>query len=118
MMNYYKRTSETKNYTVFKVMQVTQQYLNCKKDVEKICWSIKKLISSTGKVLEDVIPADTKGKIREQYQYCLKHTISIALDDVDKLIEKHNVTDEEEIKTLREEVTNLLDDVDALFNQG
>ena len=40
------------------------------------------------------------------------------VDDVDKLIEKYKVTDDEEIKLLKEEVINLLDDVDALFNQG
>lgn len=57
-------------------------------------------------------------KIQEQYKYCLKHTIAIGVDDVDKLIEKYKVTDDEEIKLLKEEVINLLDDVDALFNQG
>ena len=47
-MNYYKRIPETKsNCTVFKVIHVSQKYLNCKKDVEKICLSIKNLICST-----------------------------------------------------------------------
>lgn len=117
-MNYYNRISETKQGTVFKVMVVSQEYTNCKSAVDKVCLSIKKLIASTEGVLKNVIPADATGQIQEQYKYCLKHTISIALDDVDKFIEKYNVTSDEEIKTLRAEVIKLLDDVDALFNQG
>lgn len=117
MMNYYERISEKKNRIVYNVMRVSQQYIDCKKEVEKICFSIKRLIASTKTVLEEVILVSTSEQIREQYKYCLKHTVSIALDDVDRLIEEYNVTDEDEIKTLREEVINLLDDVDALFNQ-
>ena len=117
-MNYYKRISETKQGTVFKVMVVSQEYTNCKKAVDKVSMSIKKLISSTQKVLEEVIPVDGTGQLQEQYKYCLKHTISIALDDVNKFIEEYNVTSDEEIKTLRAEVINLLDDVEALFIQG
>ena len=45
-MNYYNKIQEAKrNCTVIKVTQVTQKYLNRKKDVEKICSYIKKLIS-------------------------------------------------------------------------
>ena len=40
----------------------------------------------------------------------------IALDDVDKLIQQHNVTGDEEIDILRETITKLLDDVEKLFN--
>lgn len=116
-MNYYNRNPETKQSMVFKVMVVSHEYTNCKKAVDKVCMSIKKLIASTTTVLEDVIPTDGAGQLQEQYKWCLKHTISIALDDVDKFIEEYNVTDDEEIKTLRAEVINLLDDVDALFNQ-
>lgn len=116
-MNYYNRSSESKQKTVFKVMMVSQEYINCKKAVDKISLSIKKLIASTRTVLDEIFPADVVGQIQEQYKYCLKHTISIALDDVDKFIEEYNVRGDEEIKTLRAEVVDLLDDVDALFNQ-
>lgn len=115
-MNYYNRIPEIKN-TVIKIMVVSQEYINCKKEVDKVYWSVKKLIASTEGVLKNVIPADATGQIQEQYKYCLKHTVSIALDDVDKFIEEYNVTSNGEIKTLRDEVINLLDDVDALFNQ-
>lgn len=122
MMNYYNKNSETTRiteYKKFKVIMVSQEYCDCKKEVvENISMSIKKLIASTGIVLERVISADVVDKIQEQYKYCLKHTIAIGVDDVDKLIEKYKVTDDEEIKLLKEEVINLLDDVDALFNQG
>ena len=117
-MNYYNRIPETKQGTVFKVMTVSQKYIDCKKDVDKVCMAIKKLLTSTRAVLEEVIPDDATGQIREKYKHCLKHTIAIALEDVDKFIEKHDVTSDEEVKTLRDEVINLLDDVDALFNQG
>ena len=116
-MNYYNRKSETKQGTVFNVMVVSQEYLNCKKAVEKVGMSIKKLIASIQTVFENVIPMDRTGQLQEQYKYCLKHTVSVALDDVDKFIEEYNVTRDYEIKTLRAEIINLLDDVDALFNQ-
>lgn len=116
-MNYYNKISEKKQRTVFEVMTVSQEYLNCKKSVERISLSIKKLIASTGRIFEEVIPAGVAGRLGEQYKYCLKRTISIALDDVDKFIEEYNVTSDEEIKILREEVIKLLDDVESLFNQ-
>ena len=117
-MNYYKRISETQQSAVCKVMVVSREYTDCKQAVDKVCMSIKKLIASTEGVLKNVIPDDVTGQIHEQYKYCLKHTISIALEDVDKFIEEYNITSDEEIKTLRAEVIKLLDDVDALFNQG
>lgn len=117
MMNYYERSSETKGGIVFTVMQVSQKYIDCKKEVEKITLSIRKLIASTKNVLEKVNSVGTSEQIQNQYKYCLKHTISFALDDVDRLIEEYNVTDDEEVKDLREKVINLLDDVEALFNK-
>lgn len=116
-MNYYTKNAETQTKTVFKIMVVSQEYINCEKAVDKVSWSIKKLIASTEGVLKNVILTNGAGQLQEQYKYCLKHTISVALDDVDKFIEQYNVTKDEEIKTLREKIINLLDDVDALFNQ-
>lgn len=114
----YIKSTEAQTGRVYKVMMVSQEYINCKKDVEKLQWSVKKLMASLDGVLTNVIFGDTSGQIQEKYKHCLKHTIFIALDDVDKLIEKHNVTSNEEIQELRASVTDLLDDVDKLFNQG
>ena len=55
MMNYYNQNSETTRiteYKKFKVITVSQEYCDCKKEVvENISMSIKKLIASTGIVL-------------------------------------------------------------------
>ena len=116
-MKYYKSTPETKQDTVFEVVLVSQNYLACEKKVDRVCLSIKKLLASIGTVLEEVIPVDATGQIREKYEHCLKLTISIALDDVDEFIEQYGITSEKEIKMLRDKVINLLDDVEQLFNQ-
>lgn len=114
----YMKNTETQTGTTFKVMMVSQEYINCKKDVDKLCLSIKKLMASIGSVLADVIADDTTGQLQEKYKHCLKHTIMIALDDVDKLIAKHHITSDEEMQTLKETITDLLDGVEELFNQG
>lgn len=97
----------------YKICYVTSEYLKCKDEVNKICQSIMRTISSVKEVLEIVISSDTTGQLKAQYQYCLKLTISIALDDVDELIKKHNVVEEKEIMLLREAVLNLQDDVEV-----
>ena len=71
-MNYYDRSSETKQRTVFKVVMISQEYINCKKEVDKISLSVKKLIASTRTVLEEVIPTDVTNQIQEQY--CCEHS--------------------------------------------
>ena len=116
-MNYYDRSSETKQRTVFKVVTVSQEYINCKKEVDKISLSIKKLIASTRTVLENVIPTDVTNQIQEQYKHCLRETINIALDDVDKLIKKYAITKEYEVEMLRNSIVDLLCDVEDIFHQ-
>lgn len=116
-MKHYKSIPETKQGTVFEVVLVSKNYFACEKKVDRVCLAIKKLLWSIGTVLEEVIPADATGQIHEKYEHCLKHTISIALDEVDKLIEQHCITSEKEINMLRGKVISLLDDVEQLFNQ-
>lgn len=116
-MNYYDRSSETKQRTVFKVVTVSQEYINCKKEVDKISLSIKKLIASTRTVLENVIPTDVTNQMQEQYKHCLRETIKIALDDADKLIKKYAITKEYEVEMLRNSIVDLLCDVEDIFHQ-
>ena len=116
-MKYSKVTPETKRGTTFEVVLVSHNYVACAEKVDKVCLSISKLLVSIGTVLEEVIPVDATGQIREKYEHCLKHTISIALDDVDELIEQHCITSEKEINLLRGKVINLLDDVERVFHQ-
>lgn len=116
-MNYYDRSSETKQRTVFKVVTVSQEYINCKKEVDKISLSIKKLIASTRTVLENVIPTDVTNQMQEQYKHCLRETINIALDDTDKLIKKYAITRDYEIEMLKEPILDLLDDVEDILHQ-
>lgn len=114
-MKYIKNT-ETKIGRTYKVVMVSQEYVNCKKDVDKLCGTIKRLMSSLDGVLTEIVNNNTAGQLQEKYKHCLRHTIMIALDDVDKLIQQHNVTGDEEIDILRETITKLLDDVEKLFN--
>ena len=116
-MNYYDRSSEKKQSTVFKVVTVSQEYINCKKEVDKISLSIKKLIASTRTVLENVIPTDVTNQMQEQYKHCLRETIKIALDDADKLIKKYAITKEYEVEMLRNSIVDLLCDVEDIFHQ-
>lgn len=46
----YKGIPENQTGTVIKVITVSQEYINCKKDVDKFYWSIKKLIDSVKSV--------------------------------------------------------------------
>ena len=116
-MKYSKSSTETKRGTTYEVVLVSQNYVACAEKVDRVCLSIKKLLASIGTVLEEVIPSDATGQIREKYEHCLKHTISIALDDVDELIEQHCITSEKEVDLLRGKVINLLDDVERAFHQ-
>lgn len=114
----YKGIPENQTGTVIKVITVSQEYINCKKDVDKFYWSIKKLIDSVKSVSKDVIFDGAEGQIMEKYKHCLKYTIAIALEDVDEAIDHYRVKNDEEVLLLRQIVANLYDDVEALFNQG
>ena len=116
-MKYTNKTENQERITL-KVMVATQEYFNCKKDVDEVALSIKKFTSSIDGVLTKVIKDNTDGQLQKEYKHCLKQTIMIALGEVDNLIQQHHITSDEEIECLREAITNLQDDVDELFNQG
>lgn len=107
--------STTKTYIY---MKTTQDFLDCKDEVDKICKSIKRLLDNVDKTLKEIIISDPAGKLVEQYKYCLKHTVLVALDDVDTLIEKYHITNETEVGLLRNPIINLMDGAEELFNQG
>ena len=112
----YKQLSD--NQTIIKVITVSQEYVKCKKDVDKFYWSVKQLIGSVKSVLKDVIFDGTEGQIQEKYKHCLKYTIAIALEDVDEAIDHYRVKNDEEVLLLRKTVADLYDEVEELFNQG
>ena len=64
-----------------------------------------------------MIPTDVTNQIQEQYKHCLRETINIALDDVDKLIKKYAITKEYEVEMLRDSIVDLLDDVEDILHQ-
>lgn len=109
-MNKTKTTTTNVNYT-FKRVEVSPEYVMCEDAVENICFSIKKLISSIRNTLDEVVATDTTGQVKQMYLDSLNKTISIALEDVEKLIEKNNVTNKQEIIVLKSKVTDLMDDV-------
>lgn len=104
--------------TTITYIKATQEFLDCKDEVDKICKSIRRLLDSVDGILKELITSDPSGKLVEQYKYCLKHTITVALDDVDVFIDKYSISDETAVSLLRTPVVNLLDGVDELFNQG
>lgn len=106
-MNKTITTNETYTY---KAVVVSPEYALCEEEVESICFSIKRLITTIRNTLDEVATTDTAGQVQQMYMNSLKHTISIALDDVEKLIEKHHVTNEQEIMVLKSKVTDLWDD--------
>ena len=97
------------NYT-FKKVVVSPEYVMCEDEVEKICFSIKRLITSIKNTLDEILTDDKTGQVHQMYLDSLKDTITIALKDVEMLIEKNHVTNEEEIMVLKSKVTDLWDD--------
>lgn len=94
------------------------EYTACEREINSICFSISSLIFSVKRILDDVIPADTVEQVQPMYMESLKKTMDFAIDDVEKLIVKNNVTDEQEIASLKSMVTKLMDDSLFLCYQG
>ena len=112
------KQTEDSRVTTYSYMKTTQEFLDCKDEVDKICKSIKRLFDTVSGALKEIIMSDPSGRLVDQYKYCLKHTISVALDEVDVFIKKYDISDEAEVNLLRSQVTNLLDGVEEIFNQG
>lgn len=108
-MNETKMATVNENYT-YKRVVVSPEYAMCEDEVESICFSIKRLITSIKNTLDKILPDDTTGQVQQMYLDSLKKTITIALEDVEKLIEKNHVTNEQEIMVLKSKVTDLWND--------
>lgn len=108
----------TNESNIYKRVVVSPEYIKCEDEVDRICFSVKKLIQSIVSVFADVVPTDVTGQMRNLYKECLVKTITIASDDVDKLIVKHHVTNQFEIDILKEKVTDLWDNAGIILCQG
>lgn len=99
-------------------VQHSQEYNRCEVEIRSIRNSVNNLIWSVQSILEQVIPDDVTGQLKLQYIDSLKKTLDIAVEDVENLIQKNNVTDEDEINSLRAMLTELMDNSLLLQAQG
>lgn len=112
------RYASTGKNDTYKLVEVSPEFVKCEDEVYNIYFSVKKLIQSIIAIFVDVIPADVSGQVQRSYKDCLTKTITIASDDVDKLIIKYHVTNQLEVDILKERVANLWDDASIILCQG
>lgn len=113
--NYMEHYTETVAVTE---VQHSQEYNRCEVEIRGLRNSVNNLIWSVQSILEQVIPNDVTGQLKLQYIDSLKKTLDIAVEDVENLIQKNNVTDEDEVNSLRAMLTELMDNSLLLSAQG
>ena len=90
-------------------VKYSQEYSRCEVEVRGICNSVNNLIWSVQSILTDIIPAETLDEVRHLYIDSLMKAIHFAIEDVEKLIQKNNVTDENEVNSLKSMIAVFLD---------
>lgn len=98
------------NYEVKHVV-VSPEYVQCEDEVERIGYSIRRLIDSVKNMFDEVVTKDNVNQLVPEYMNCLMRNIRIAVEDVHKIIQKHHVTDEKEIEMLESKITEMFDEV-------
>lgn len=112
---YMERHTETVAVTEVKH---SQEYNRCEVEVRGIYNSINNLIWSVQRILTDVIPAKTVDEVGHLYQESLMKAIHFAIEDVEQLIQKHNVTSKDEVNALRTTIEEAKNNALSLFAQG
>ena len=113
--NYMEHNTET---VAVAEVKYSQEYSRCEVEVSGICNSVNNLIWSVQSILEHVIPDDVAGQLQHQYIDSLKKTMDIAVEDVEKVIQKNNVTNEDEVNSLKAMITELMNNSLLLSVQG
>ncbi|MBQ1173466.1 MAG: hypothetical protein IIX48_12875 [Lachnospiraceae bacterium] len=104
--NYMEHNTET---VAVAEVKYSQEYSRCEVEVRGICNSVNNLIWSVQSILTDIIPAETLDEVRHLYIDSLMKAIHFAIEDVEKLIQKNNVTDENEVNSLKSMIAVFLD---------
>lgn len=103
---------------VYDEVKRSKEYTACEIEVRRIRNSVSNLIYAVKSILEQMTSDDEASQLQLQYTDSLKKTMDIVVEDAEKLITKHNVTNEDEIVALKSMVTELMNDSLLLCSQG
>ena len=97
------------------IRQAGDPFVGCYDKAEEIYDKVRRLLATVETWLANSLDEDIKKQTVQNLHNSMSKTIDVAFADVENLITVHQVTDDDDVKTIRDVVVQLQEIADDIF---
>lgn len=114
-IHHYSPKSRIRNNNVIVIRQVNSPILVCEKEVGVIYDKVRRLLNTVETWLEYSLDDDIKNETVQALHISINKTLAVATKDIEELINHHQITDKDDVDTLKDVAVQLQEIADDIF---
>ena len=95
--------------------QADDPYMRCKEEVDVIYDKVRRLLTTVETWLEYSLDDDIKNETVHALRISINKTMAVATKDIEELINHHQITDKDDVDTLKDVAVQLQEIADDIF---
>lgn len=114
-IHHYSPKSRIRNNNVIVIRQVNSPILVCEKEVGVIYDKVRRLLNTVETWLEYSLDDAIKNETVQALRISINKTLAVATKDIEELINHHQITDKDDVDTLKDVAVQLQEIADDIF---
>lgn len=117
-VHHYSPEKRDENGTVVRTIvfrQADDPYMRCKEEVDVIYDKVRRLLTTVETWLEYSLDDDIKNETVHALRISINKTMAVATKDIEELINHHQITDKDDVDTLKDVAVQLQEIADDIF---
>lgn len=114
-IHHYSPKSRIRNNNVIVIRQVNSPILLCEKEVGVIYDKVRRLLNTIETWLEYSLDDAIKNETVQALHISINKTLAVATKDIEELINHHQITDKDDVDTLKDVAVQLQEIADDIF---
>lgn len=114
-IHHYSPKSRIRNNNVIVIRQVNSPFYLCEQEVNVIYDKVRRLLNTVETWLEYTLDDDIKKETVQALHISINKTLTIATKDIEELINHHQLTNKDDVDTLKDVAVQLQEIADDIF---
>lgn len=111
----YSPESRIRNNNVIVIRHINSLFYLCEQEVDVIYDKVRRLLNTVETWLEYSLDDDIKKEIVQALHISINKTLAVAAKDIEELINHHQITDKDDVDTLKDVAVQLQEIADDIF---
>lgn len=114
-IHHYSPKSRIRNNNVIVIRQVNSPFYLCEQEVNVIYDKVRRLLNTVETWLEYSLDDDIKKETVRALHISINKTLAVATKDIEELINHHQLTNKDDVDTLKDVAVQLQEIADDIF---